>query len=995
MFRQTAASCLPVEDASKERFSLSGEWSLAFDPDNAGKELGWSKTFPRNSTPIAVPSVWEQVQPGYDGGGWYRKDFVLPEGWENRLVRVRFHAVQYYCEVWLNGVALGSHEGGSLPFEFMLPQSSLRTGAAGNELVVRVINPPMDREIEGFRCGAPLNQSTIPVGKAGWYYNFGGIWQDVELLVSDRVVLKHAVIEPWPSLRKIVLRLEVESYVPAFTTRLFCDIHGHGADAPSPDPLAQDWKLRRGHNQLRVEIPFSRCRRWSLADPFQYVAAIRIEGCDAIDVRFGMREFAFKKGRFHLNGQKVVLKGFLHQGAWPRTLVYPDSNDILRRELTQVKESGFNFIRAHLRPAPAALLDLADELGLLVMAEPPIGWISASPETEARCWREIEGVFRRDVNHASVTSWCLMNEVFHLKGFTPTDARAMSVRWLERLRALDTTRPIIDVSGGHGMFAIGGVGTMLPDTAKQKLTACLQLPQSDPESAPAQIPIVDAHIYHAFPLEDQVWKNMRTTGADAELLFVSEYGAPPVPPQFAKVIAEYTQEERDLDLEDIRLHRDFLESIRTNFEQSPELAGLFGKGDKGIEAWIDRCNELRADEMALVTEALRSNPNMAGYCFCQLADASGELFGALDFWRRPKPMMAALANASSPTALGVFAWPRVIAPGGELNIELCRFNDDGPQDAVVTGWKMELVNPKGSVVKRWASQGKPKATLRLILEKLSLPANAPGGRWTIRAKATAEDGRNLSGAREFFVAVPPVVPRRQPGPIAIDGSVGGRVLAEAAARLGLGETLPFSNNFREPDQPVFLDCRDLAAMNRTLLMETMGQLKKVVQIGGCAVLLEPEMTMLQHLLLDGRPLRPEPMMRPVAHIAKHSVFEGMALPGGGMVDYPWAALMGKKFDLVSDIRALGGSVLMGGMSPHMWTRPAVFFNGAGLYTLPIGRGTLVVCHLALIDQLQAGNPLAERMLANLVKMARGEISASAPSDITPLMSRSIDPISVS
>lgn len=995
MFRQSSLEANCVQNSACDRISLNGEWSLAFDPDNAGKSLGWSRVFPANTLPINVPGVWEQVRPGYDGVGWYRKAFVLPRNWAGRLVRVRFGAVQYFCEVWLNGEFLGDHEGGSLPFEFVLPASALRDAKAGaNELTVRVINPPIDSEIDGFRCGAPLNQSTIPVGKAGWYYNFGGIWQDVELLVSDRVFIRHTAIEPWPSLRKAVLRIEVESHADTFAARLACDIRGLGGEAPVPAPVSRTWKLRRGRNSLRIEIPFPRSRRWSLDDPFQYVAAIRIEGCDGADVRFGMREFAVGKGRFMLNGRKVVLKGFLHQGSWPRTLVYPDTEAILRRELEQVKAGGFNFVRAHLRPAPPALLDLADELGLLVMAEPPIGWIAASSETERRCWREIEGLFRRDVNHPSVTSWCLMNEVFHLKGFIPADARAMCVRWLERLRALDTTRPVIDVSGGHGMFAIGGVNDMLPDTAKQKLTACMQLPEADPAKAPAQMPIVDAHIYHGFPLEDKVWMNMRTTGAGSELLFVTEYGAPPVPPQFARVIAEYSQKERDLDLEDIRLHRDFLDSMRRNFTDSPELAALFGPGDKGIERWISRCNELRADEMALVTEALRSNPDLAGFCFCQLADASGELFGALDFWRRPKPIMAALAKASSDAILAVFAWPRVLAPGAGLNIDLCRFNDGGDAAEAVANWKLELVDGKGAVVKRWSSGPKAKAGLRLLSEKTTLPANARGGRWHLRARAALKGGAVLAGEREIFVALPPARPRRKQAPIAVDGTAGGRLLTKAVSRLGLGEVLPFSNNFREPEQPVILDCREMHSMPRPLLMETMGQLKKVVQVGGFAVLLEPEMTMLQHLLLNNRPLRPEPMMRPVAHIAKHPLFAGMGLPDGGMVDYPWASLVSKKYDLVSDVRALGGTVLLGAMSPHMWTRPAVFFNGAGIYTLPIGRGTLMVCNLNLLDRLSAGDPLADAFLANIVSFARAEIAKCAPADITPLMSRAIDPITV-
>ena len=68
---------------------------------------------------------------------WYRKDFVLPSrdaalGW-----KLRFESVNYRAKVWLNGVLLGEHEFGYVPFE--LPTTGLvRDGV--NRLVVRVDN---------------------------------------------------------------------------------------------------------------------------------------------------------------------------------------------------------------------------------------------------------------------------------------------------------------------------------------------------------------------------------------------------------------------------------------------------------------------------------------------------------------------------------------------------------------------------------------------------------------------------------------------------------------------------------------------------------------------------------------------------------------------------------------------------------------------------------------------------------------------------------------
>src|SRR5208283_3209680 len=122
-------------------------------------------------------------------------------------------------------------------------------------------------------------------------------------------------------------------------------------------------------------------------------------------------------GCFLLNRQPVVLKGFLSQGSYPRTLIYPESPEMSRRELRLLKDNGFNFLRTHLRPPEPYYLDMADEMGILVLAEPAIGWIINSPETEGRCRREIVETLLRDRNHPSIIMWCLLNEAFHFLGF--------------------------------------------------------------------------------------------------------------------------------------------------------------------------------------------------------------------------------------------------------------------------------------------------------------------------------------------------------------------------------------------------------------------------------------------------------------------------------------------------------------------------------------------------------------------------------------------------
>jgi beta-galactosidase len=951
----------------REVLSLDGRWSLAFDPENQGRTKGWQSAFPGEAIQSEIPSVLELSRPGYDGVAWYRRRFQLPDGWSERTLRLRFEAAQYHAEVWLNEVRLGDHEGGFLPFEFDV--SSIAC-AGENTVVVRIVNPPMDREIDGFRCGAPLNQGPIPVGKAGWYYNFGGLWQSVSLIASDGVAITRITPEPSLARDDVLVKLAVDLAGPAGSHEIACEITD--ADGRRPWPVTRVRRLlASGSNQLSVRVSLPGARRWSVDDPWLHTVRVTVQRSgrvlDNSSVRFGMREFTARRGRFELNGRPVMLKGFLHQGSYPRSLVRPEDRAFAERELRQVKEGGFNFIRAHLQPALPEWLDLCDEIGLLVMAEPPIGWMERTPDAEQRAWREIKGLVERDAHHASIVVWCLLNEVFHLRGFSPQVVIGMTTRWLARLKKLDPTRPVIDVSGGHGIAEGGGAADMLPDTASQGRTALMTLP-----GIAATQPVLDAHIYHEFPVPEEVLSRFREVGRQGPLFFISEYGAPPVPPDFDEVINRYSPADRVADLEDYRLHADFGRSLENHFRH-PALI----RACKDPRRFIEECNRLRADEVYAVTTALRSNPRVAGYCFCQLADASGELFGAFDVWRRPKKTLQALVDASDAGALAIVTSPRVATPGASVELQVIWLggteNKDLPKNA---DWALEL-SIDGVVNKRWRGRFKPVSGSPRVLLCKQLRAPKRTGLWTWRAEGRAGQLR-LHGRSEMRVVARPSRVRGS----AVVGVVDS-ILGTTLDKLGFSLT-PFGNNCREADRPIFLD-QSRPCPNRQLWFEDMGQLRKILQLGGCAVLFEPEMALLNEVMPEAA-VRMQPIMRAVGHVST-DIFADLA--GRGLMDFSWAELIPEKYDRVDDVDAAGGQLLAGALSFNMWTRPAAYFHGASVYSLPIGRGTLVVCHLKVLAALGAGRPEAQVVLAALANFATGCIR-NPNKDL--LLSRCIDPL---
>lgn len=103
---------------------------------------------------------------------WYSRTFDVPRNWTSERIWLRFGAVDYACQVWVNDVLVGTHEGGHTPFGFDIT-SSLRTDA--NTLVVRAVDSWKDL--------------TVPRGKQTWreepwgifYTRTTGIWQTVWL----------------------------------------------------------------------------------------------------------------------------------------------------------------------------------------------------------------------------------------------------------------------------------------------------------------------------------------------------------------------------------------------------------------------------------------------------------------------------------------------------------------------------------------------------------------------------------------------------------------------------------------------------------------------------------------------------------------------------------------------------------------------------------------------------------------------------------------------
>ncbi|MDQ1257771.1 MAG: hypothetical protein QG656_2377 [Candidatus Hydrogenedentes bacterium] len=412
-------------ESTRRTLSLNGEWRLVLDPDDAGVRDQW---FNRDDLdhPIAVrvPSVWDLWVPDYDGVGWYFREFEADAAWREGVTELRFEAADYYAEVWLNGARLGDHEGGYTPFAL---DASKALRESTNRLAVRIVDPHGPEGHGGFF------PKEIPSSKEEGYFTFAGIWGDVSLAGLPNTHLTDVFVQPDIRRKRITVNVTASQL-----GRVRLSIEGTA------------YQTEGDAGALMLDFP--EFELWTPDHPKLYTLTCELldedRAIDRMQVRFGMREFSVKDNRFCLNNRPIFLKAVLHQPDYPRTLVAPESEALARREIELAKEAGFNMMRLHIKTAPRITLDLADEIGMLLYEEPPIGWIKKSNEMKERCEREVREMILRDRNHPSVVIWGMLNESGNAGYVTKGGAQLIKDDLCALARSLDPSRLIIDDSGG-------------------------------------------------------------------------------------------------------------------------------------------------------------------------------------------------------------------------------------------------------------------------------------------------------------------------------------------------------------------------------------------------------------------------------------------------------------------------------------------------------------------------------------------------------------------
>ncbi len=454
------------EPAPPPAVSLDGEWLLAMDPANEGVAQGWFRGPVPAAVRTRVPWIIQDAFPGYHGAAWYWREFDVPANPHaaGRFL-LRFWAVDYKADVWVDGQPAGSHEGGETPFT--LDVTGLVRPGQTARLAVRVLNPTHE-PIDGIVLRqTPHRNKALPYA-AGNAWDQGGIIDSVELLLTPAVRIEDLWVQPdW---RTGVIRtvVSVSNSLPG-PTRARLDLSAApaaGGETLATVTLACD--LPSGTTPVETAVSVPQHRLWQLNDPVLYRVTARLcqEGSSSWDeqsVRCGFRDFRLEGGFFRLNGKRIFLRCSHTGNCCPVGLELPVDPDWLRRDLINVKMMGFNMIRFIAGIPKRSQLDFCDELGLMVYEECYAAWcLEDSPDMARRYDESVLGMIRRDRNHASVAIWGLLNETPD----GPVFRHAAAV--LPKVREADDTRLVLLNSGqwdreGSGRASLRGLQAWHPE----------------------------------------------------------------------------------------------------------------------------------------------------------------------------------------------------------------------------------------------------------------------------------------------------------------------------------------------------------------------------------------------------------------------------------------------------------------------------------------------------------------------------------------------------
>jgi hypothetical protein len=393
---------------------------------------------------------WEQVFiPDLRGplGRWtgvYRRSFPIPERFlqEDRVL-LHFEAVDYHCEVYLNGMYVGSHTGFFAPFHLDVKDAAK---AGENTLLIKVQNEidmlgeAGDKIYGGTGFGWD-KQST------GWVHCPAGAGISGDIFVTTRrfVSIERLFVDPEIDPPCMNLQIDVENLNPpreeslpvnTGPARSICrrarpkldfrvDLYKKNAEGVGAGKLAS-YTLNgplacSGENtfRFRIKVDDLDIKLWHFDSPHLYTAVVACIDKESGEIYsrkrldFGFRTFEAReetmpRQQYFLNNERVYLRGANTMGHMQWAAALKDY-DRLIEDILIAKAANMNFYRMTQRPVHSAIYKHFDMLGMGCQSDFP-GFANFSRSMVPEILKQTREMVLLTRSHPSVLVESFMNE---------------------------------------------------------------------------------------------------------------------------------------------------------------------------------------------------------------------------------------------------------------------------------------------------------------------------------------------------------------------------------------------------------------------------------------------------------------------------------------------------------------------------------------------------------------------------------------------------------
>jgi beta-mannosidase len=436
----------------RPRHSLDGVWKYQLEGDEPGESVGYhARDLDSSSWPeMRLPTNWYLTEVGdFFGTIWFRREFDVPAELREQRLFLRFGAVDYFADVWLNGEYLGSHEGMFNPFEFDVTDRldfdgvnvvAVKDGAPRDDteyIQVDFGDNPLSRpyrthqakaltQIKGHMIDAMHRPGAMTSFRSDG--NSGGIWDSVELVARPRVYVDHVKVFTKIGVKKDWLGDKLDK--PDGTALVSVDItvNNTTGDVVETDlrltaapktfgGAAHERPARRvvlqpglSSHKLVLTVPNAKLWwTWDHGDPHLYTATVAI-GDDSIRQPFGIKELVRDEptGQWFLNGKRIFLRGMRYISShW-----MSEANERMwSDDLAKMRDMEINAIRIGSHVERDGFYTLCDEMGFLVWQVFPLHYcVTDTDEFIERASEMITDMGLMLTNHASIGMWSVFKE---------------------------------------------------------------------------------------------------------------------------------------------------------------------------------------------------------------------------------------------------------------------------------------------------------------------------------------------------------------------------------------------------------------------------------------------------------------------------------------------------------------------------------------------------------------------------------------------------------